>query len=225
MTEKMYWLLLIAGLAIFITIDCIFVIPSVRDIGVNFLTDSIFMMFTIIFLSWLINYRANLSWKSVKKYVFKRISTQIFGLFTDLSNFCKCTSVGGMAEGETMEQFRKNIFFRQLEELNAGCKLNSIGRKYFLTDSLATLFDKREQYLNNIETKYSRFLEPKLVESLAIIQDNLHVLNQSIKIREKMKESFGINDEQYFESIETTINKIFKEIYKIYKFGFNVYSD
>jgi len=92
--------------------------PYVRDIGVNLLTGAFFSIFTIVFLSWLIDYRENLSWRSVKKYVLKRIVKQIYGLFTNLVLICKCTSGGGMANSETLDQFKKRIFFKQLEELN-----------------------------------------------------------------------------------------------------------
>jgi len=142
---EIYWVILIVGLVLFIFIDFIWIIPNVRDIGVNLLTDAIFSIFTIVFLSWLFNYRDNLSWKAVKHLVFKRISRQIHGIFTELANLCKCTRGGGVPEGVTLKQFQRGIFFKQLEELNERVELNEIGRKYLVKETFAPLFEKREE--------------------------------------------------------------------------------
>jgi len=214
-SDENYWVILIVGLVVFICIDFIWIIPNVRDIGVNLLTDAIFSIFTIVFLSWLFNYRDNLSWKAVKHLVFKRINKQIFGIFTELANLCKCTRGGGVPEGVTLEQFQREIFFKQLEELDEKVELNEIGRKYLVKETFASLFEKREEYLNKIEMKYSKFLPPMLVESLMVIQDNLHSLSLNVQIREKTKSFFGFSDEEYFRVISAIIQRIIKEIYKI----------
>jgi len=221
-SDGIYWLILIIGLIVFICIDVIWIIPNVRDIGVNLLTDAIFSIFAIVFLSWLIKYREYLSWKReylswkpVEHYVFTRISKQIFGIFTELANLCKCTRGGGVPEGETLEKFFRRIFSKQLEELDEKVELNDIGKKYLVKETFASLLEKREQYLNNIEMKYSKFLPPKLVESLMVIQDNLHSLSLNVRTRGKMKSFFGLSDEEYFKLVSAIIQRIIKEIYKI----------
>lgn len=67
--------------------------------------------------------------------------------------------------------------------------------------------------------KYSKFLDPKLVKSLMVIQDNLHSLSLNIRTRGKMKGFFGLSDERYFEIVSVRIQQIIREIYKIYKLG------
>ena len=214
-SEENYWLILIVGLIVLICIDLIWIIPKVRDFGVNLLTDAIFSIFTIVFLSWLFNYRDYLNWKPVKHSVFKRIGKQIFGIFTELANLCRCTRGGEVPEGETLEQFFRRIFFKQLKELNEKVELNEIGKKYLVKEKFASLLEKREQYLNNIEMKYSKFLPPKLVGSLMVIQDNLHSLSLNVRTRGKMKSFFGLSDEKYFKLVSAIIQRIIKEIYKI----------
>jgi hypothetical protein len=198
--------------------------PAVWDIGVNLFTDAIFSIFTIVFLSWLINYRENLSWKSVKVHVLKQISKHLYSIFNNFTNLCQCTHGDGVGRDETREQFFRRIFFIQLEELNEKVELNPTGQKFL--DKFISFFEKKEQHINLIEMKYSKFLDPKLVESLMVIQDNIQTLILNVRTRKNIKEMFGVSDEDYFKLISLIIHRIVKEIYKITKFsGIEIYPE
>lgn len=76
LSEKAYWVILIVvfiGLALsiwFWLIPCGIV---EYNLGVNLFTSSIFMLMTIVFLSWLFVFREKMYWKTVEKKVHSTI--------------------------------------------------------------------------------------------------------------------------------------------------------
>ena len=95
-----------------------------------------------------------------------------------------------------------------------------------IKDTYASLFERREQYFSNIEMNYSKFLDPELVESLMIMHDSLHSMSLNMRTRGKVKDLFGISDEEYLEKVAAMIHVIFRELYKIHKLsGIKIYPE
>lgn len=170
---------------------------------------------TVLVLMLVIDLREYNQWRSVKDKVYERITRQLYGIFAEFTNICECTHGGGVKPNETMDEFFRRMNLTQLEELNRKIKLNKLGKKYLLKGEFASLFEAREQYLSTIEAKYFKFLDPEITRSLMEIQDNLHGLSRSIRIKKKMT-WLGYTDEQFFERVSMMIHNIVKEIYKMH---------
>jgi len=80
LSEKSYWLILIISLVVFLFIDCLWIMPTSRDIGVNLFTDAIFMMITIVFLSVIYKLREEGEWKPAERRVIGEIEENFISL-------------------------------------------------------------------------------------------------------------------------------------------------
>lgn len=79
LSEKSYWIILIASFAIFALSIWLYFIPyhiMEYSLGVGFFTSAIFMVLTIVFLSWLFNLRETRQWEHVKKRALKLLGTR-----------------------------------------------------------------------------------------------------------------------------------------------------
>ena len=80
------------------------------------------------------------------------------------------------------------------------------------------VFETRRRLLNEIETKYSRFLKPELAISLMEIQNNL---SRIAVYHDIMLRTGGSAD--IFEKISGKIHMIVKEVYSIHKMGIEIF--
>lgn len=225
LSKRRLYAYLIAVLFLFIVGVIIYTsyMPSFFNIGLDLCINAGFTIFTIIFLNYLFDYREDTVWKRVKNQVYKRISKQFFGLFLDLSVFCKRNTVirhsTAKTEKENEEEFN-NQFISELEELYKKTKLTDSGRNFLLkVDSefmaYISLIKSREQSLSNIELKYSKFLSPELSESLMIVQDKLQSLSMNMRKKASKDFMFTLSDEEYLKKVTNLLQDIFKEIYKV----------
>lgn len=220
LSEKSYWIILIVGLGILIVIDSLWIIPNIRDIGANLLTDAIFAIFTIVFLSWLINRREALQWKSVKDRVLKRLGTEIYLLSRWLMSLCR------VSFERSPRLVSGKVFFDYLEELNNKKSIQVWDEwKIMLFEGTLTSFlEDTERRLADIEMRYFKFLDAKLVDSLMEIRYSLHALSLDLRTMEKLPSEVKqeYSEEEFFEGTCTTIHRIIKEIYKMHKMGIEI---
>jgi len=171
----------------------------------------------------IIELREYSQWRPVKDRVMKMIGREVYELFIDFTNVCKCTHGGGKSREESFEEFKKRIFFAQLEELNKMVELNELGRKWFSKGGLATLYETRAKHLGDIEAKYSRFLDALLRLSLMEIQDNLNSLSLDLHIKKIELGDWFKSEERFLSLVSMRIHKITKEIYKLHKTEIEIY--
>lgn len=182
----------------------------------NFITEIFGLIFTLAFFIVLFESREKLEWKSIGDTVLKRLGREIHGLFVDLANVCKVTRGGGVPPNVTFNEFFRQLFFIQLEELNKKVELNALGKKYFSKGALSTLFKERGEYLSELELKYGKFLDPTLVKSLMEIQDNLYHLSIELGLK-KSGSTWFVDEEEFFKLVTLRIHRIVQEIYKIHE--------
>jgi hypothetical protein len=90
LSEKLYWLILIAGFTAFATLLWFWLIPCQiieYNLAVNLFTSSIFMVLTVVFLSWLFSLRERAEWNNVKNEVFFNIRLELATLFDEILEY------------------------------------------------------------------------------------------------------------------------------------------
>jgi hypothetical protein len=165
-----------------------------------------FGIFTVFF-----DIREEREWKKVEDRIKKRIGSQIFDLFTMLTYFFEVDRVmfGDFNDRETW----KNLERKQLKQMTEKVPLNDdllkdLLEKRNLAMDYATTFDSIRIRISEDESKYGRFLNPKLRASLMDIQTSLERLRFELKFTigsiEKLHQSLS----PVFEEIVTQINNI-----------------
>ena len=103
---------------------------------------------------------------------------------------------------------------RNLERLSSErVELNDLTKELWeekrdVASSYASLFDSRRSYLSEIESKYFKFLDSELQESLIDIQEYLAQLRFEFRVMRSKKEDFC-------NVVSDLIGKIMKEIVQI----------
>lgn len=179
-TEGVYWILLISALTAFSVIDWVWIMPLHPEIGVNLLTDSIFMVSTIVFLSWLLSMRERKKWIPVERRILERITHQIDTLFMLLQNLLEDQ------ETPKREDFLQ-VLCSNLESLH-------------LRKDIAAFFSKKGQNMDgyigsleeiagelyDVESNFSIYLEPELVNAImeaeSISRDLAYILRTHRRI-------------------------------------------
>lgn len=84
LSEKTYWIILIAGLCFFVTVDLIWIMPRAPDLGTNLISEAIFTIFAIVFLSWLFKLRETLQYEPQKKAMLEELKREIYFISTEI---------------------------------------------------------------------------------------------------------------------------------------------
>lgn len=207
-SEKLYWIILVLGLGIFTVVDWIWIIPISWDIGINLFTDSIFMLFTVIFLTWLFKKREQREWVVACKHVHLLIGTETRHLYNVLEILFE-------PRPRQLGLFYQE-FLRNLKELSdrEELKLSSVGKKAISTKHKAAILKEIRKSLSDIEVKYSRFLNPSLLDSLLSIQVHLNFIIDHITNKEMYLEMFS--EERYFSILSNAIHDIIKKVTEIH---------
>ena len=224
LSEKGYWIILIVGLIVFVSLIEFVLIPyEILDynLGINLISESIGILFTIIFLTWLFSLRETRQWKIVKDEVIRRIGVKVYDICFDFINLLTL-SVQTPPEA-TVEEY-KRIFFTQLEEVyrKEQIKLNNLGKQTLPKQEFIRSLRDGHDYLDNLETKYSKFLDPSLTRSLMKIKFMLNALNRNLGMRKKPVFR-SIPDDKLSDMMSILIHEIIKEIYVIHKMGIEIY--
>ena len=87
--EKTYWIILSVGFICFSLIIWAVIVPISPDFGINLLTESVFMVLSIIFLYLLYDIREERRWKPIRDKIIKRVvADTLENLFLLAQNLC-----------------------------------------------------------------------------------------------------------------------------------------
>lgn len=173
MSEKTYWIVLIAVFIAIALLIWLLLVPIgfiEYNLGVNLFTGSIFMVLTIVFLSWFVTLRERGQWKEVKQEVFLDIQSEIGPLFGEMLEFIE----DGLAVKLSLlttkdERARNRNAFLEL------CKLKDSEKIRLNPDALKDFQQNKASLehflgigkrLGDIQVRYSRFLSPDITRSL-----------------------------------------------------------
>jgi len=238
LSEKNYWIILIiafTGLALSIWF---WLIPQEiieYNLGVNLFTSSIFMVVTVVFLSWLFTLRERTQWTNVKNEVYGSIQDNLSAIFDGI--------LGVVEEGLYFKQSllstkdretRKKLSLDELCKLKDAkeIRLDPIMLKVFLGDRKMIFepFLSIRKSLSDIEMKYSRFFSPQLTVSLIAIQHSIELLGYAgqmhalTNVSEQEIENLTNVLKQETETIiphmiSLSFKVLIEEIYNIHKMG------
>lgn len=192
------------------------------NLGVNLFTSSIFMVLTIVFLSWLFSLRETRQWDHVKKRVLKVLGLELSSLARWLMTMCHSS----FEKRPTWSS--DELFLDNLEELNNKVTLDvwDTWKSMLSTGKFTSIFEGYEKRLADIEDRYFRFLDHRLVDSLMEIRWNLigftvdsRALEQIYEVQKEYAEELL---KEHFEPYAEAIHRIIKEVYKIHKLGFDI---
>lgn len=215
-SEKSYWFLLILGFIVFALLIWFWFIPYgivEYNLGVNLFTSSIFMVFTVVFLSWLLSLRERIQWDLVKNEVLEELGGELRSIFIVLRSYLEVP---------------KTSFIEELAQMDI-LELSSLGKEVLIRSTsqkdiwVLNYLLNRTAFFNNLETKYSRFIDPPLRLSLMKIQNELEWMKRMLELRETYLE-FNIYSsvDEYFHGQSLAILRIIKEIDKIHKMGIDI---
>jgi len=186
-------------------------------------TDAAFKIFmttvgtglTVLVLDKIWKYEEEKKWKSVKNEVSKLLSDEVYGIFTDFANILIPLIV---VAGETPEEIFGKTEEHQLNELarlasgsREQIKRRLLEERHLINGDYGGLFDKRYAHLDDIDKKYGKFLEPKILRSLIDLQRHLQSLSGNIRTRGKLN---GTTGHFLIPSIE---EKIFYRVHEVMK--------
>ena len=184
------------------------------DLALNLVSEIWGLFFTLGMFIVVLEYRDWLERKPIKDIAKKRVEKQLYRLVIALTKVCKVSVGIGKFEGDT-EDFVRELFFTQLEELNTKVELHPKKKKYLSNGYYTSLFQTRADNLSTLINKNYTFLDPALLKSLLIIEDNLESITTALNI--KKNNPTWYTDEEFFEAISKSIQGIAKEIYGIHK--------
>jgi len=229
MSEKVYWFFLIMLFGVFALLIWFWFIPKEiveYNLGVNLLTGSVFMVLTVIFLSYLSNLRQQNEWKIVKERVYDTISWHTKSIAAYFSDFLDFPSellfdfpIKGQwlpIGGELDIAFKKSLI-GQMEYLSSKdaeeISLSNVGKKYLRGSKGSRLlkdFCSQEiDIINNSVAEYGKFLTPSLTSLLMQLETALYGIVDIISIKEQIK--------NYPSLIVHEIHETIKVIHEIHK--------
>ena len=235
-SEKTYWIILIVGLIIFVSLIGFMVVPyEILDynLGINLISESIGMLFTIVFLSWLFNLREKNEWRVVKDSVYSHIQNHLSSIFDGILTYVE----NGFSIKKSFlsikdEDTRKKHIYMQLCKLKDAKKitLDTKMLSIFLEDrTFLDYFVRMARRLSDVESKYSRFLSPQLTVALMRIQDDIRVLEHAFEMHKQFQIT-PANGKKWAARVESTISDmvsvsfklLIEEIYTAYEMGIEI---
>ena len=209
------------------------------NLGINLISESIGILITIVFLSWLFSLRKKKEWKIVKDEVYNNIqenlSAIIDGIFAildkDVETWMSLLSIEDW-ENRSKALFTELCKLRDAKEI----RINPLKLKVFLVDreSRETFLTVAKQ-LSDIQIKYSRFLDPKLTIALMKIQRSIFLLERtsylhnllkktSEEIPKQLREIFPpqnilLPEELYTKSVSLAFKELIEQIYNLHAMG------
>jgi heme oxygenase len=222
LSERSYWIILTVFFTGFAFLIWFILIPYgviEYNLGVNLFTSSIFMVFTIVLLGWLLNLRANSEWELIKNRILEQLRGITDSLFDLLQNLCEVNTQGEDNKGVKILKLSnlENVHLRpDVETYLSKDNVNLEG--YILC------LEEIVKYLDDIERYYSRFLEAKLMD--AVMKLNESTRNLAFNLKRLKRIGWGPYKEKEKEYIESTITPFVKEtlvaIYEMYNVGVDI---
>ena len=243
LSEKTYWIILIIAFTGFALSIWFWLIPQKiieYNLGVNLFTSSIFMVFTVVFLTWLFTLRERIQWTTVKNEVYGSIQDNLSAIFDGILDIVEegvrfKQSILSTKDTET----RKKLSFDELCKLKDAkeIRLHPVMLEAFLGDQKPfESFLSIGKRLSDIEIKYSKFLSPQLTVSLIIIQRSIRLLEYVAQIHASLPTLSGVRaldqkieplirelDQQSEtlipEMVLISLGRLIREIYNIHEMG------
>jgi len=230
LSEKSYWFVLIVGLCTFIVIDYLWIVPIHEGFGVNLLTDAIFMVFTIVFLTWVISFREARKWRIVGSKIRERIEYRLFKIFSDISAyFLEPTPQmlndleKGLQGTDRMDEGieREKAIASSLVKYYASKETVELGefvKAFFeqpnkdVATYLIESFKRESDFLEHIVSEYSGFLPPDLMNSIMEIEDCLDEVINVLWVISMLGVQSPIDKKRSESELQSSIHKITKEI-------------
>ena len=230
LSEKTYWFVLIIAFSGFSLTIWFWLMPYQiveYNLGVNLLTSSIFMVFTIVFLSWLSRLRERLQWKSARDQLYHEISARLFSIFRQVFLFVDPTAIGDMP---------KTVFARRLEKLSNESDEDfqyMLESTYLQSEKEISAIIKgwarRDRDFISMEMhNFQSFFDPELRVHMVNILSALGDLEYLLDLKEKhsIANPWGQGQfiiDLYLGRISYSIHTIVKEIHEVSKMGIEIY--
>jgi len=199
------------------------------DLGLNLMSEVFGILLTVFFITKILNWNEERLWKKVKIHVFDRLGEELHYIiidliyYLDLPNNLKVFGIGP----KITEDLKRN-FFERLKYvcMESAVSLNKAFKEMVQAGGYKDLYARREKYLNNIETKYFRFLSPHILVPIMNIQKGLHSIDLRIRINQNriQKRLSPIpSEEEFYENISKLIHLICNEICRLREAGIKIY--
>lgn len=220
LTRNQTYGILVLSLIIALVPTYLWLIPYDHDLGYGIFSNLVGMIGTIVFLMYLFETRDNHEWKPVKQKVYDRIGIELdailnlsLDLFEPRWTVLKPPAIAIRLEDLVWLWSEKTNDSEFANALRESAKIELSEGKYL------EIFETRRKLLNEIETKYSRFLQPDLTISLMEIQNNLLSITiyNNVLLRTSDK-----HQDLILEKISKKFHTIIKEIYKIHRMGIEI---
>lgn len=229
LSEKTYWIILIIAFTVFAISIWFWLIPQEiieYNLGVNLFTSSIFMVFTVVFLTWLFALRERIQWTTVKDEVYGSIQDELSMIFDGILDVVEeglrfKRSFLFTEDAET----RKKLGFDELCKLKDAkeIRLHPVMLEAVLGDQkLFESFLKVGKRLSDIEIKYSKFLSPQLTVSLIKIQRSIRLFDSAVQLRTikaLMPEAHQQIETLVPDIVSISLERLVREIYNIHEMG------
>lgn len=234
LSEKSYWSILIIGLVVFVSLIGFVLIPlGIVDysLGINLISESIGILFTIVFLTWLFTLREKNQWKIVENEVYSDIQMEMASLFNVILDYVK----GGlMLKATVLAKSDKETRKRSFTVLQGLKDADQIAFNDVLLYTLLESKDSVEPFLeiarrlSDIEMKYSKFLSTEITLSLIRLQTNIRSLDaistlySTSQLTQKTlpkKVAMEIMKINYRDLVGIPFKKLVEEIHKLHVEG------
>lgn len=220
-SEKSYWTILIVAFMGFALLIWFGLMPYgivEYNLGVNLFTSSIFMMLTILFISWLFGLREKLAFESTRIQLHKELGTRLFSISGQILFLIHPVPI---------ENVQKTDFVKKLKDLSnesdenfvqtLGLRLRETGPE---AEVIMAGWARRDKHFLTMELQtFQSFFEPHLRVHLVDIVCALSDLEYLLELKEK----FPMSDMIYFVRVPRVIHEIIKEIHEISKVGIEIY--
>jgi len=169
-----------------------------------------------LFTNYCLNYKKNKRWNQISRKVLKDLGDELKGIFIDISNFGgidrSFTGPLNTTNEEISEILRKEEL-NQIKEIatKKNFKISENHKDRIINGGCGTIFEKREEYLNQFQLKYLEYFDAKIVIALMDLQKAFHYINQDIVIRNKQMNNNWMRldtDEQVIIRIESNMQTI-----------------
>lgn len=201
LSKWFYYLLITLTLLIFIFILLPYFVRNQVisvDFSYNLLSEFWGILFTVLLLITLVELREKLEWKSVRDKVIDMTKNEL----EDISKLvCIITD----------EQVKEP---KQMEPMSIGRKIFS-GPASLAKMILLKRLLRRQRVLDNIEAKYSNFLEPKLRVSLIELQEKFDDLSLTLELKEYYLKQR--TEKEFFDTFFASMCKLYTMIEEMQK--------
>lgn len=180
------------------------------NLAVNLLTSSIFMVLTIVFLSWFLNLREKREWEPVSNRILKRLTHIIDQLFLLLQNLCEVSPKNENAKRSLLSELRQLETIPLRRDIETYLSRDSDNLEGYIK-SLREIADE----LKDVEINYSRLIEPKLMNAIMIVEDSTRDIAHNLRIFKMIKWAHRENQKKFFEDIAFFIQEAIRAIYEM----------